>query len=464
VTSSAIPPPDREFTVGRLFRLWLPLAFTFLLMSGSSPIVTAGINWMGGDSTASLAAFCDAFRISIFLHAPTFVVRDIAIRSIRDRRSYKRNLVFVLGVAVLCSALEFLVALTSVGDWLLGEIVLTPPNLVALTKQALLPFAALPVLLALRGIHQGVHIRGETASWVGFGTALRLLAIAAFSFLVGPRLGLDGAVMGSSAFLIGLVVESSVNLVSALRKSPVLRVRRADGPEEGYGDLARFAVPLMIANVTGVLFQPIVSRIAGGGGDPATSKASLQVLISWVWFFSSSLFAMQAMTIAHGAGRRRLIVLLRFGLLVAAIFCGVFLTVALVPPVRDFVLGSVFGVGDPLLHRFVTDVLPIAIVFPVLVLARALLRGMIVRSGRTGWVFATTAAGLVTLLALDRSGLLATIPNGSLPAVQAWILALVVEAGFSAVALAKIGFTRVFAEGRGAAAEPIPEGVASSAR
>ena len=39
-----------------------------------------------------------------------------------------------------------------------------------MTKRAVLPFAALPFLLTVRGVHQGVHIRGETTVWVGVGT------------------------------------------------------------------------------------------------------------------------------------------------------------------------------------------------------------------------------------------------------------------------------------------------------
>ena len=161
--------------------LWVPLAFTFLLMSGSSPIVSAGINRLPGSKEAlkeGLAVFCDAFRAVIFLHAPCFVVRDIAIRSIRDRRTYLRTLGFVLAVAAVCSTIELILALTPLGDLFLRNVVGTPEALIPAAKRAILVFSALPFLIGVRGIHQGIHIHGETTVWVGIGTALRMTGLA----------------------------------------------------------------------------------------------------------------------------------------------------------------------------------------------------------------------------------------------------------------------------------------------
>ncbi len=433
------------FTLRRVLALWIPLAFTFLLMSGSSPIVSAGITRLP-NSTLGLAAFCDAFRVSIFLHAPLFVVRDIAIRSVKDRRSYVRMLLFVGAVAFVCSGLEFVLALTPVGAWFLDVVLRTPPEIVPQTQTALIPLATLPFLIGLRGVHQGIHIRGETAKWVGFGTALRMVALAAIALVAAPHLGLSPAVMGATAFLAGLVIESVFNTVSALRRSPILRVPLAEGADPGVRGLSRFALPLMLANLIGVLFQPLVSRVAGAAIDPRTSKAALQILISWVWFFSSTLFAMQALIIAHARDRRHLRRLLGFGGIVSGAFTVVFLVTALIPAVRDVVLVNLFGVVDPDLHAFVTAALPLTIVFPVIVLARAVLRGLIVRSGRTGWVVLSSVAGVIALVALDDSGVFLGVENGALPAAKAWLFALAIEGAISGVAVFRIGLARVFGD------------------
>jgi hypothetical protein len=202
----------------------------------------------------------------------------------------------------------------------------------------------------------------------------------------------------------------------------------------------------MLANLLGVLFQPLVSRVAGGGGDPETSKASLQILISWVWFFSSTLFAMQALVIAHTRDRAHLRRLLTFGLIATGVFTAVFLTTALIPAIRDVVLVELFGVEEADVHAFVTEVLPLTVVFPIIVLARAVLRGLIVRSGRTGWVVLTSIAGVVALVAVDASNVFRGIENGSLPAAKAWVFALGVEGALSAFAVVRIGLGRVYRE------------------
>jgi len=433
------------FTLRRVFALWVPLAFTFLLMSGSSPIVSAGISLLPNEKEG-LAAFCDAFRVSVFLHAPLFVVRDIAIKSVKGRRSYFRMLYFVGLVATVCSALEFVLALTPVGRWFLEGVLRTPSHLVPQTQAALIPMATLPFLIAIRGVHQGIHIRGETAKWVGIGTALRMAALAAVALVAAPHLGLAPAVMGTTAFLAGLLVESVVNTVSALKRSPVLRFPAPEGADAGLSGLSRFALPLMLANLIGVLFQPLVSRVAGSATDAETSKAALQILISWVWFFSSTLFAMQALMIAHARDRRHLGRLLGFGGIVTGAFSGVFLVTALVPAVRDFVLLNLFQVDDREIHAFIAATLPLTVVFPIIVLARAVLRGLIVRSGRTPWVILSSVAGVVTLVGLDLSGVFSGVANGALPAAQGWLLALAVEAAISGLAVFRIGLSRVFGE------------------
>jgi hypothetical protein len=274
-----------------------------------------------------------------------------------------------------------------------------------------------------------------------------MTGLALFALVISPALGLEPAVMGAAAFALGLLLESIINAGTAVRNSSVMR-RAGDGDGGGLGGLARFALPLMLANLLGVAFQPMVARIAGLGGDEVTSKAALQILISWVWFFSSSLFAMQAMTIAHAGDRGRLRVLVRFGILVAGVFCAVFLVTALFPPLRDFVLVTLFKVEQADVHAFVTETLPLTVVFPVVVLARAILRGLIVRSGKTHWTIWTTVVGLVVLVGLQAGGLVSGDENGSFPAAWAWLLALLVEAVLSGLALLRIGLRRVYREGR----------------
>ena len=90
-------------------------------------------------------------------------------------------------------------------------------------------------------------------------------------------------------------------------------------------------------------------------------------------------------------------------------------------------------------HAFVTQTLPLTVVFPVVVLARAILRGLIVRSGETHWTIWTSVVGLVVLIGLQVGGFVSGEENGSFPAAWAWLLALLVEALLSGLALLRIG-------------------------
>ena len=99
--------------MGRFLHLYFPLALTFLLMSGSSPIVNKGIGHLP-DETIGFAALANAFGICIFLYSPVFCVRDVAQKFIRGRTSYRRTLIFFFMVSSTGTLL--LLLLVSHGD------------------------------------------------------------------------------------------------------------------------------------------------------------------------------------------------------------------------------------------------------------------------------------------------------------------------------------------------------------
>ena len=71
-----------DLRLGRLLAVWAPLAATFLLVTGSTPVINASINRLPGRvHEVDLAAFALFLAFIVVLHSPLFVTREIAKRA-----------------------------------------------------------------------------------------------------------------------------------------------------------------------------------------------------------------------------------------------------------------------------------------------------------------------------------------------------------------------------------------------
>ena len=133
--------------VGYLFKFALPLALTFLMMSGSAPIVSTGIARMHGPEgeRIHLAAFLPAFILSVFLYSPMFAARNVAIRTITDRRSLERFAIFFSAVAGLCCLIIVTVSQWEVaGVFVLQRCLGSDELTTQLAREGMLYFAPVP--------------------------------------------------------------------------------------------------------------------------------------------------------------------------------------------------------------------------------------------------------------------------------------------------------------------------------
>lgn len=193
------PEAPPRLTFRRWLDLYLPLSMTFILMSGSTPFISAGIGRLPeGMETTGFYVFPSAFVIGIFLYSPCFAIRDIGIKFIRGPGSYRRVFAFNLLVAAAGTALLLVVALSSLFDRpVLAGFMNIDPALIGAVKRSVLGLAPIPFLVTIRGVHQATHITNGTAKWVGIGTLCRLFVLIGFVFLVGVPLQLEGGLIGS---------------------------------------------------------------------------------------------------------------------------------------------------------------------------------------------------------------------------------------------------------------------------
>lgn len=424
-----------DLSIRRLLPIWAPLALTFLLISGSTPVVNASINRLPtATRLEDLAAFGVLLRLVIFLHSPLFVVREIVIKLTVDRAGWRRAFVFCVATGIVMAGIELVLALTPLGRAVLDKLT-NEPELAARAHRALLAVSPVPVLIAVRGFYQAQQIRVDDTLFVGLGTLARLIFVAVFGLHIAPALGIEGTVMGGLALSLGLAVET---LWAVLRARTLARPpERAPAGTRRLG-LAGFALPLMFANMLSVTPQLLYLKIAGRVQDPDVSLAALQEAVSLQWLFTSSTLALSALATAkvHRPGDGK--AMLRFGLVVGMAL-SVLLVLVVFTPLRSWFLTSVLGQRNADVREAVRVALMLGAWMPLLMAVRFTLRGVLIARGLSKPI----SVAMVSSLLLLSLSLVFELPphtaNGAFNAYVWWNAALLLELGILARAAVRSG-------------------------
>lgn len=189
-----------------LFRWYLPLVGTQLLVVTVPPLLTAGIA-RAALPTLSLAAWPLAWSTVRLLGNGTRMMQQITISLSRDPESYRRIRNFAVGVGLAFSALLAAVAFSPLAPFYLVKVIGLRGELVEVTRPVLMIATLLPLQISLQNWFQGLLVRrGRTvqvnaAAFVGGAVTLTALFTGALLW------GLPGAPLAAGASIFGQAVE-----------------------------------------------------------------------------------------------------------------------------------------------------------------------------------------------------------------------------------------------------------------
>jgi len=413
-----------DLRFGRLLLVWAPLALTFLLVTGGTPIANASINRLPGrDHALDLAAFALFLQWTIVLHSPLFVTREIAIKLSVNRAGSRRALRFGVGCAAVIAAVEIVLGATPLGARLLGAFA-DDPTVIAGAHEAFLYIWPVPFCIAVRAVYQAHQIRVDDTLFVAAGTLVRLAFTAVLGLRIAPHLGIPGALLGALCVTGGIAVETVFAVVRA-RARAVPPLHSAAPPPSPF----RFGLPLMFANALGVASALFFLRIAGDVAEEmqAASLAGFQEVKSLHWLLSSGAFALQSLTTAKVIHDRDRGPMLRFALLVGGgltlLLCAVAFT-----PLRRWVLVDLMNEApDGDVFRLAVPALMVAAAMPLVSAFRFTLRGTLIARGHTRAITLSTVTTLLLLTAIVLLDAFPSAENGALNAYACWIGTSLVE-------------------------------------
>lgn len=391
--------------MGEVFRTWLPLAASWLVMAMEQPSVSAVMARLA-DPELNLAAYGGVvLPIALIVEAPVMMLLAASVALAKDQASHRLIYRFMMGLGLGLTVLHALLAFTPLFDLVIVPLLGPPAGVVEPARLGLKLMLPWTWAIAYRRFHQGLLIRFRRSHHVTIGTALRLVTVVSAAAVLGFALGAPGVVAGTLAISIGVIVEA---LYSGLAALPVVRlqVKRAAtvAPPLTIGAFLAFFFPLLLTSLLSLLVQPIGSAALARMPEALASLAVWPVANGLMFMLRSVAFALNEVVVAlldrPGAYRT----LRRFTWLLGGSLLLITLAVGFTPLSRVWFV-NVSGL-TPALASLATVGFAWALIWPALDAYRNLLQGVAVYAKRTAVISSATIIFLAVSAALLVAGIL----------------------------------------------------------
>ena len=197
----------------------------------STPLIINSVLARTPEPDCSIAAFTVVEAVAWFLAAPVGQLQHASLALVECRDTHARVRMYAGGLAVAVTLFLGILAIPSVREAILWTGFRLDPSLLEPAGLAF-PVAALyPLLYGHRQYYQGLFVRAGCTWLVGRSAILRIVVIlAAAPLLLGP-MGDNGARLGVTLAVVGLVAEAIfLEVMARTRALPLLDAARGAEP------------------------------------------------------------------------------------------------------------------------------------------------------------------------------------------------------------------------------------------
>jgi len=218
--------PERSETESegedRLLSFSTPLMVNVVLW-WSTPLIINSVLARTPEPDCSIAAFTVVEAVAWFLTAPVGQLQHASLALVDSRAAHRRVRIYAGGLAITVTLFLGILAIPAIREAILWTGFRLDPSLLEPAGLAF-PVAALyPALYGHRQYYQGLFVRVGCTGLVGRGAVLRIVVIlAAAPLLLGP-MGANGARLGVTLAIVGLLAEAIfLEVMARLRALPCL--------------------------------------------------------------------------------------------------------------------------------------------------------------------------------------------------------------------------------------------------
>jgi hypothetical protein len=440
VSAQAAPAPPGTVTVGRVARLWWPLAASWMLMAVELPLLAAVVGRLP-DERIHLAAYGSVvFPVSLVIEGPVIMLLAASTALCSHWEAYRKVYRFMMAMGAGLTLVHAAVAFTPLFGWVARDIMGAPEEILEPARRGLQIMTPWTWAIGYRRFQQGVLIRNEHGRAVTMGTLTRLVANATTLLCLAKFTDAPGIVVGATAIATGVCVEA---IYVGLRVRPVLEQRVRHAPPSGeplnLRSFLTFYVPLALTPLITLFIQPL------GAAAMARMPASLASLAAW-----PAVHGLVFLTRSVGMAYNEVVVTLlgqpgavdalrRFGRMLGATTVALLLLLA-ATPLSDLWFGQVSDL-DPELVAICRLAVGLAVLMPGYAALQSWFQGSLVKARTTRPITEAVVLYFVLSAALLNLGMATAPEDGSwfelaglsLAGVH-WTLLAFVAAGLSQTA------------------------------
>ncbi|MCA9732076.1 hypothetical protein KC799_08095 [candidate division KSB1 bacterium] len=279
MTTSTIPQKE-------IFKFWLPLLLTWLMMAFEGPFLTAIIARLA-DSTFNLAAYGVAYSFALIIEAPVIMIMTASTALIGDGQSFHALRRFTYALNIIITILMALLLIPAIFSFIMRDLIGLEMEVTHLIHMALLILLPWPGAIGYRRFYQGILIRSHQTRKVAYGTVVRVSSMTITASVLYTFASLPGAYVGAFALSMGVVCEAIAARIMAHRAAENVRNLVGDSMRQPltYRKITSFYYPLALTSFLGLGIHPLVTFFVGQSRYPLESLAVLPVVNAIVFVF-----------------------------------------------------------------------------------------------------------------------------------------------------------------------------------
>ena len=377
ITRKILPLSSSPVTLRRIFRLWLPLAGSWLMMGAEMPLFTIFVARMALPELNLAAWGSLVFPLSMVIEGPVIMLLAASTALATDSHNYKKLHRYMVGMSGVLTALHLLLAFTPFYDWAALQVLGVPPEVLEPGRIGLQIMTPWTAAIAWRRLNQGVLIRFGQSRAVAVGTLVRLIAlVGALSWGYFQNTN-TGVFVGAVAVAVGVIAEA---LFIHWATRPLIQERLPQEPKNPnplyFSKFLWFYLPLAVTPLMTLFIQP--AGAAGMSRMPNTlaSLAAWPAVHGIIFLVRGSGFAFNEVVVALAGQPDGLHQLRIFARRLAGITVGILALIALTP-FGHLWFKFISGLSTPLAALSAQAVM-VAILMPGYQVYQSLFQGLLV--------------------------------------------------------------------------------------
>ncbi len=423
-------------TIRTLVIFYAPLAASFFLTIITHSLFNAGLARLPSPEIY-IAAFAVARSLMHVFESPMIMISQTVAALVEGRHSYGKVRNFTLAVVGIVVGLLGVFSISGLGRLVFVHVMSLTGQTLEAASMMLLVFIVFPCTSALKFFMQGTAIRLQKTGSLTLATVVRIVYVLLFvanmdKFLFLPPPVVAGLMFISAIALEGVFLWASTKLTIPNLPQAIEQTPRLGAPKSSltYPMIISFFAPLIVTSVIRSAAMPIINIGLARTAAPELTLSAFAVAWGLAMIIQSPSIMFHQVTLSYAGNfepaRLRTLKLFAAGLGLAMALAMLVLSLT---NGAFFILTRIIGASETL-SEMAVDVLRIASVLPLLMIAREFYWGLLAKRRLTKYLGYSKMISIAALSLTVALLSLVPLPNPAIIGAFALIVSEAVELVF----------------------------------